>query len=81
VSGGVAGQFEQVLGGVVGADPAGDVQGLVSDRGGVEWVAGGHREAGQLGQADRPGAGVVGVDVPGRCRGESSGGFAGVVAP
>jgi hypothetical protein len=36
VGGGVAGQLAQFLGGEARADSAGDVQGLVPDRGGVE---------------------------------------------
>jgi hypothetical protein len=65
---------------VAGADGAGDVQGLVPDAGGLERVAGGHREAGQLGQAERPRAVVTGAGVPGQCRLKSVGCFAGVAA-
>jgi hypothetical protein len=48
VRGGVAVQFAQFLGDAAGADAAGGVQGLVSEGGGLERVAGDHRETGQL---------------------------------
>jgi hypothetical protein len=75
VLGGVTGQLTQFLGRKVGAEGTGGVQGRVPDRGALDRVTGGHRETGL---ADRLGEGVMGL--PGRRRGESVDGFAGVAA-
>jgi hypothetical protein len=75
VLGGVTGQLPQFFGGAAGAEGAGGVQGFVSDGGGLERVAGGHRETGHLGPAEHPGAGV-----DSGCRRESVGGLPGVAA-